>query len=299
MEFITILSLVLLAGFVGYVVWQVTAALGRPPLMPTAKFLPSLILAASALACATPANAARRERPEQMTTIWLIQPGEPSQEPRPVHRGEAMLEQRLLPSGLATLDSAFDGGEAKRPLPAGTQLFLVVYRSAAVYCAFQYKPPNTLLALWSPTTTGTQLCFVDSDRDGRFEKHFVASNATPSLPGIYGPLPKMLKPMAPLAYSVAEPGAFGGDLSVSIVYTGKGLINNVRRYAIFFGSKDRRARLTSDEVSHGKDFPLRVEVLGASISVLSGSGQDIVVRVDRPVPPQPFGVVRTVSTVYY
>jgi|GEM_PF-5209637 len=259
----------------------------------------SLTLAASALACATPANAARRERAEQMTTVWLIQPGEPSQESRSVHRGDAILEQRLLPSGLATLDGAFDGGEVKRPLTAGTQLFQILFRSAAVYCAFQYKPPNTLLALWSPTTTGTQLCFVDSERDGRFENYFVASNATPSLPGIYGPLPKMLKPMAPLAYSAAEPTAFGGDLTVSIVYTGKGLINNVRRYAVFFGSKERRARLTADDVSHGKDFPLKVEVMGASISILSGGGQDIVVRVDRPIPPQPFGVVRTVTTVYY
>jgi hypothetical protein len=262
-------------------------------------FISLLILVSALLACAMPAAAARRERAEQMTTIWLIQPGEPSQEPKPVHRGDPILEQRLLPSGLATLDSAFDGGEVKRPFPAGTQLFQVLYRSAAVYCAFEYKPPNTLLALWSPTTTGTQLCFVDSERDGRFENYFVASNATPSLPGIYGPLPKVLKPMAPLAYSVAEPTSFGGDLTVSIVYTGKGLINNVRRYAIFFGSKERRQRLTADEKSNGKDFPLKVEVMGASISILSGSGQDIVARVDRPIPPQPFGVVRTVTTVYH
>lgn len=263
-------------------------------------FLHALILVSALLACATPAAAAQRERAEQMTTVWLIQPGEPSQ-PRPVHRGDPILEQKLLPSGLATLDGAFDGGEVNRPFPAGTQLFQVLYRSAAVYCAFQYKPPNGLLALWSPTTTGTQLCFVDSERDGRFENYFVASNATPSLPGIYGPLPRSdkLKPLAPLAYSVAEPTAFGGDLTVSIVYTGKGLVNNVRRYAVFFGSKEKRARLTADKVSHGKDFPLKVEVMGASISILSGSGQDIVAQVDQPIPPQPFGVVRTVTTVYY
>jgi hypothetical protein len=260
-------------------------------------FIRPLSLVSALLACAAPASAARRVPMEQMTTIWLIQRGEPSQEPRPVHRGEAILEQKLLPAGLATLNQAFDGGEVKRPFSSGTQLFLVSYRSAAVYCAFQYKPPSTLLALWSPTTTGSQLCFVDSERDGRFEKHFVASNATPSLPGIYGPLPKGLKPMAPLSYSVAEPASFGGDLSVSIDYTGKGLVNNVRRYAIFFGSKDKRARLTADQVSHGKDFPLTVEVMGASISILSGSGQDIVARVDRPIPPQPFGVVRTVTTI--
>jgi hypothetical protein len=257
--------------------------------------IPALAL----LAAFAPAGAARRVPQEQMTTIWLIQPGEPSPEPRPVHRGEAILEQKLLPAGLATLSEPFDGGEVKRPLAAGTQLFLVSYRPAAVYCAFQYKPPNALLALWSPTTTGTQLCFVDAERDGRFENFFIASNATPSLPGIYGPLPKTLKPMAPLAYSAADTASFGGDLSVSIVYTGKGLVNNVRRYAIFFGSKDKRARLTADQVSHGKDFPLSVEVMGATISILSGSGQDIVARVDRPIPPQPFGVVRTVTTVYY
>jgi hypothetical protein len=264
-----------------------------------ANLLRSLVIAVTALACATPATAARRERAEQMTTVWLIQPGEPSQDSRPVHRGDPILEQRLLPSGLATLDAAFDGGEVKRPFAAGTQLFQVLYRSAAIYCAFQYKAPNGLLALWSPTTTGTQLCFVDSERDGRFESYFVASNATPSLPGIYGPLPKVLKQMTPLAYSVAEPASFGGDLTVSIVYTGKGLINNVRRYAVFFGSKERRQRLTADEKSNGKDFPLKVEAMGASISILSGSGQDIVARVDRPIPPQPFGVVRTVTTVYY
>jgi hypothetical protein len=248
---------------------------------------------------AAPAVAASGPPVEQMSTIWLVQPGEPSREPLTVHRGDAILEQKLLPAGLATLDAAFDGGEVKRPLPAASQLFMVAYQAAAVYCAFQYKPPNTLLALWAPTTTGTQLCFVDSDQDRRFESYFVASNATPSLPGIYGPLPRKMRPMPSLAYSVVDPAAFSGDLSISIVFNGKGLVNNVRGYVISFGSKDQRASLSGETISHGKDFPLTVEIMGASISVLSGSGQTIVTRVDRPMPPQPFGVVRTVTTIYY
>ena len=63
--------------------------------------------------------------------------------------------------------------------------------------------------------------------------------------------------------------------------------------------KDEKVQLEYTGNYNGKDFPLKVDVMGASISILSGSGQDIVARVDRPIPPQPFGVVRTVTTVYH
>lgn len=258
-----------------------------------------IALAGTLVATGLGATAAFGQSRDEMTTMWTVRAEPPGETPVTVNRGEPILEQKLLPAGLAVLDDPFDGGEIRRPLPAGSQLFEVQFKSAAVYCAFDYKPPSTVSRLLSRAAVGSQLCFVDATRDGRFESYFVAGNATPSLPGIYGPLPKKLRTMTPRAYHSEDPATFSGDLSVSIVYTGKGLVNNVRRYAVFFGSKEERQRLTADTVSHGKAFPLTVETMGALISVLSGSGQTIEAKVVRSMPAQPFAVVRTVTTIIY
>jgi hypothetical protein len=233
-----------------------------------------------------------------MTTIWMVQPAD-SAAPAEVEVGarDLILKQKLLPSGLARLTGSFQDDGGKRSLGPGTQLF-EVKSDVPIYCVAGLREPKGFEKFMKGDSR-VQLCLIDTDADGRFDAYFEPVSMVPGLPTITGKRPKSPRPMTPVAYEPAEPSALEKSYWVGIEYQGKPLIYDRRNFGISYGSDDSKGAVTDWIYTSGSTYPISKQLLGASFTVLGMSGDKLRVRIDQPMPPQPFGVIRTVSYRFY
>jgi hypothetical protein len=153
------------------------------------------------LAAASPAHA------EKLISLWRPVPNTPTGE-QTVKFGDTAFEQRLVPVTAARLteDAVTEGGSTR---PAGTFLFLVRQADGQeAYCTHKdFSSGNLARSLFIPIAD-RRPCYVDRDRDGRFEASFsvfdkYGSALTPS-----GDLDKASPLASPVAYSAADPLEF-------------------------------------------------------------------------------------------
>ena len=254
-----------------------------------------LCLGAGALILTSAGSAQSPDR--RMTTIWTI---EPADSPRPsveAAAGDILWKQRLLPTGLVRLSAPYQDAGGKRSFGAGTQLF-EVKSDVPVYCVAGMRDPKGF-EKWLKSGSTTQFCLVDLDSDLRFDGYFEPISMVPGLPTIAGKRPKNPKPMSPVSYELIDPSSMEKPFWVGIQYQGKPLLYDRRNFAISFGSDTGKGSLTSWVYTSGSDYPLSQELLGARFTVLGMSGDKLQVRIDEPIPAQPFGVAYSVTYRIY
>ncbi len=168
---------------------------------------------ATGLAFAAPASA------ERLYTPWSLEPTTTTLPDKAV-LGKPFLEQRLLPAKAASpvADVVLPGLPA---IKAGTPLFLVYNAAGHVgYCpAKDFSGKNQLRSLFIPALD-RRPCFVDRDRDGRFDATFAVfdkygSAATPS-----GDLDSASALPAPIAYRRVDPHLFPTKIAMRFALDG-------------------------------------------------------------------------------
>lgn len=241
----------------------------------------ALALGLSCLLAPAPASAQSR----RLSTFWIIEPA-----PHPVgvrHLGgkEEVLRQRLLPSGLAELARVWSDPEIGE-LPAGMQLIAASSDLGAVYCEGDIREGDS----------DGLLCFLDSDRDGRFESRFRTVSSTPALVMLSGKTPKAPRPLAePLEYRVVDPKTSRIPAFVAIERRNYFNIYIRESFMIVFGTGDEKKRITAPIQFKSADMPKELTVLGARFTALSEADGKMAIEVHNGMPAQPFAVIKTVT----
>lgn len=257
-----------------------------------------LALAAAALGLA-PAPAAAQPDERAFHSVWLIAPGEEPAGRRRVEDGGYVFRQRLLPPSLVRLDSdARDPGSGRVVAAAGTQLYGLVTRGPPIYCVVGRRDPSVAGQLLLGGMAGnTQICMADMDRDGRFDVRFNVRNQIRGVPNIAGRRPRDPDAVAGGAYSELPPASIATLYFVGVRYEGMLRFTSTPTpiFRIWFGTDESREDLTEIvRPLRGSNPPL-VTPLGAQFTVTEMRGSSIEVEISRPIPPQPFAVLRTVT----
>lgn len=249
--------------------------------MRISQLLAAVALGASGLVPAGPAAAQSR----RLISFWVIEPAPHPVGVRHLAGKDEVLRQRLLPSGLAELARVWSDAEAEVELPAGTQLIEASSDSGAVYCEGDMREAGSGL-----------LCFLDSDRDGRFESRFKASSSTPALVMITGKMPKAPKPLAePLEYRAVSPSTSRIPAFVAIERRNYFNIYSSETFMIVFGTGDEKKRITDPVHFKTADMPRELTILGARFTALSETDGKMAIEVHSGMPAQPFAVMSTTT----
>jgi hypothetical protein len=245
----------------------------------------SRILAAAALAaaCLVPAEPAAGQS-RRLLSFWIVQPAPHPVGIRHLAGKDEVLRQRLVPSGLAELARVWSDPEVGE-LPAGMQLIKASSDAGEVYCEGDAREAGPRL-----------LCFLDSDKDGRFDSRFNTMSSTPALVMLLGKVPKAPKPLAaPLEYRVVDPATSRIPAFVAIERRNYFNIYSSETFMIVFGTGDEKKRITDPVHFKSADMPKELTILGARFTALSETDGKMAVEVHSGMPAQPFAVMSTVT----
>lgn len=224
-----------------------------------------------------------------MSTVWMIQPSAETPPEQVIGYDGWVLKQALLPEGLFRLD-----GDAKVPgrpplFPKNAQLIEVRTDGAIVACDAIARRQKLLGA--------NQYCLIDYDRDGSFDGMFAVQNISKGggMPTVQGRYPTKAKPIEPVAYSRLNPTEIATQYFVGIRNAGKAAIYDRQNFQICYGSEAATNCLTDWSYTSASVFPATMELLGAKFTVLSRDEGQVKLRVDRTMPPQPFGIISTTT----
>jgi hypothetical protein len=225
-----------------------------------------------------------------MTTLWMVgEPLVPAGE-RQVSRLDYVFKHRLLPTGLAALSDGSAAASAAGLAP-DAQLIEVQTPGAIVFC----DP-----VIRSKKLVGqAQPCFVDGDGDGRFEGSFFTTSVTKGILTIQGKRPGTPKAIAPLAYRRLDPSAFRERMFLGLQYRGNANIVGNHVFDVKYGNEEHSGSLTTRVLHKKRNIPGSTEVLGGRFTILAASENGITVRIDQPLPPEPFGVLQTTTYRVY
>lgn len=250
--------------------------------MRIAQLVVAVTLGTSWLIAAGPAAAQSR----RLLTLWTIEPAPHPVGIRHLAGKDEVLRQRLLPTGLAELERTWSDSEAGAELAAGTQLIEATSDAGAVYCEGDIRGFGS----------DGLLCFLDSDRDGRFESRFKAVSSTPALAMITGKMPKAPQPLAtPLEYRVVDPRTSRIPAFVAIERRNYFNIYGRENFMIAFGTGDEKKRISDPVHFKASDMPKEMTILGARFTALSETDGKMAIEIHSGMPAQPFGVVSVVS----
>jgi hypothetical protein len=246
------------------------------------------VLCGLAVGSAQAAPAAEDER--RYETVWNIQPDPAQLGERRVAIGEPVLEQRLLPIGLAIAEEDIQSASGDVLAEKGTQLFQLDVNRGKAYCVATVPRPSAFRSLMLGGGN-LQRCFVDGDGDGRFDGQFNGGNPMRGVPFIEGKLPKTPKP-ASGRYSTLPPEQFALQYTVRIALTEAKVTASGKTafsYRIDFGDAQTRQKLT-DSIGGALGA---TDILDARWDAQAVDGKGARLAVTQVMPAQPFQVELT------
>ncbi|MGZ8997576.1 MAG: hypothetical protein ACXW2T_01845 [Allosphingosinicella sp.] len=223
-----------------------------------------------------------------MMTVWNVEAAEARPDPFQVGPNDYVIRQRLLPMGLAELTGAAPGLGA---MTAGKQLIELQGGGAAIFCDPVIRAKKLL--------GHAQLCLIDADRDGRFDSYFETSSVTKGIVTIQGSRPKRPTALEPVAYRRIDPRQFDQQLFLGVQYRGNANIFGNFVFEIRYGSEGQMGSLTRRILHKKANLPGSTDVLSGRFSILESGSGGIKVRIDTPLPPQPFGIFQTTTYRIY
>lgn len=221
---------------------------------------------------------------------WTIGAGPAETGERTARVGEVLWKQPLRSDGFVTLTTPAMTVKGKQLLPAGAEMVAMGAGDRVVFCEAAPRKASGGEMFLIGSIGETASCLADADKDGRFDGYFTKKVQYVGFPVIRGGLPDTAKALQPLTFEVRPAGETVGGYWVGVRYVAGG---KAPRFQIVFGGRDDEAGL-SGSAGNAAPLPRTVEVLGAQFTVLSVDGGVMRYRIDRPMPEQPFSVVRSV-----
>ena len=234
----------------------------------------------------------------QFRTDWQIQgteSGDTSEASVALRSGDLFMKRRLLPPSAARLDAPLMSPKGEELLPAGAELFGTKSDKVDIYCSTAQKGAGIATQLLLGRTGQKQICLIDSDRDRDFDSFFKVAGEIKGLPSLYARTPKTLDRLDGLKYLSIDPATMEQKYFVAVEYQGKPLLYDRRNFTVTFGSDEKTESLTSWIYTKGSNYPQSLTYLGGKFTVLSENQGTLNVRIDRQIPSQPFGVIKSVS----
>ncbi len=241
----------------------------------------------------------KRERYEM---IWLVADpldggGETGRTVQ-IKSGDMFMRHRLLPPKAARLNADMIDAQGKVVIAKGTEMFSLGAGGLIVFCEAGPKDPSALKSLLVAGGYAHD-CGIDRDGDGAFESHFKARGVVKGLPSLSGKIPKQPASVTRSGYELIAPTALATTYFVGIEYEGKPLLYNRRNFRISFGNGNKQQSLSDWSYVSGASYPQSLGLLGGRFTILSEANGALTVRIDRDLPPQPFGIVQTVKYSFY
>ena len=243
---------------------------------------------------------------ESVSLVWIIEPSsDETASEITVSDGEYIVKQRLLPIGLATLDSDLNVTTGSTFfLRNRAQIIQVPTQNSKLYCATESLIISTE-SLISPTDLTLQpnkspfiLCLHDSDSNGRLDQAF-SMPVSKSGVVMQGNLPKKYQSID-VGYSEVPITQFRGDYWVGIRYEQYFNIYGNRMLMTDFGGRGEKESLTAFDTFKSKGtYPRETGVLGGKFTILEANPKSIRVRIDKSLPLQSFSVVTNTTVRFY
>lgn len=250
-------------------------------------------MSVTSLAVGALSSAAAAENPDRRyQTIWVIQADDGQLGTRDIAVGSHVIEQRLLPFGLAETVEDIRSESGDVLVEKGRQLFQLHVAAGKTFCVVEVPRPSFYRSFMLGGGN-LQLCLIDSDDNGVFDGHFNGGNPMRGVPFIDGKQPRNPK-QATGRYSLLPPDQFAQryTVRVSLVSAKVSTKGEARTsYRIDFGDDVTRQKLTNF-ISGGIG---RTEILDAQWNALEIGDDVLKVDVTHVMPSQPFQAVRTIT----
>lgn len=264
--------------------------------MEISKSVITLLFSFVPICCTQAANA----KSENAFSLWIVESPEITSEPIILKKGEFLQRARLLPLGLIelTVDTRV-GPKEDDVIHAGEQLFELaggtIYRparsSAGVFC--QMKTFGVVSSgMLGKSVIQSRYCLVDRERNGTIDDVAVAGYCPYDLPLVSIRVPSGPPNLTGSTYRRLPVKDFRDGPTVGIAFSGIAPLDGDPRFIQAFGSGNA-IPLFGKKHSRAGDNPGQRTSFGGAFTVLHVEGQTVTIRNDRPIPVQPFGIIRT------
>ena len=238
-------------------------------------------------ACAAPATA----KPVIMLNLWRAATPE-LQRIGSVAKGQAVIRQRLLPTGLVAADSDVIGETGSVLFAAGSEFFELASEGLRGWCSaspmgvrgvpeVQRNPPR-------------HRCLADDGDDLTADAYFEIAGTTWALPTIFARLPKKRVAIRPVPLRKVEPERGRDQYWLEIVFGGVRPITGRPMFMASVGSPGYEQLFVKDADWHGPDKP--VALVGTSLMLASANARAAEIIATKPIPEkQMFSAMQTLQ----
>ncbi|WP_158013877.1 hypothetical protein [Sphingomonas sanxanigenens] len=259
-----------------------------------------MFCAALCVICSQCLTQAAHAKSETAVSTWIVEPPQITSEPITLTKGDFLQRARLLPIGLIELTAdAHVGPNVDDVIRAGEQLFELaggtMYRpsrsSAGVFCQVRTFDTESK-GLIGKTIVSYRHCLVDRERDGQIDDAVLAFSCPYDIPIVGVKVPSGPPTLAGPTYRRLSIKEFRDGPMVGIAFGGIALLDGDPRFIRAFGSGNP-IPLFGEKHSRSGDDPGQRTSFGAAFTILRVEEQTVTIRNDRPIPVQPFGIIRT------
>ncbi len=274
------------------------------PICPTRWLFGAISAVLAAVFCAAfgASSVRAKEKAETFFLLWVVEPATIDREKFTVRKGDFVQKTRLLPVGLAEADEDIRlpnggqliSGKGDQLLQlAGGGVYGIKPTSATVYCQAKAEV-RTSKGLIGSSKYESRFCLIDFERDGSFDGAFPVIGCPYEIPllGLKAPKQGALQHLDGSRYRTVPVAGTRNAPSVGIVYSGIAPLDGDPRFFTAFGSGTPIPLFGEKHTKAGDVSGQRVSFGGAAFTILNKSEKSIEVRNDRPIPSQPFVIVR-------
>jgi len=216
--------------------------------------------------------------------VWLVQAASDQGSEITANEGEWVTRTALLPGGLAELqEPAVSAADGSLVYPGDEKLVLRSIDDEPGLCTITHRKIDKA-KIGAPGSSSNDVCFLDTDGDGRFETSLRIKNLSGT--SIFGAsLPYRHRvALRPAAYRRLEASAMDPPLFVGVKFSGV-YIDGKPHFTVYYGAEGHEAAV-------GKSMRLardgKIDILGATYSILARDKHMIRVRVEKAIPAQRF-----------
>jgi hypothetical protein len=239
----------------------------------------------------------------QAHSTWMIQEQNEDTAPRKTAIGNVVLDQKLIPFGLAKIENDLDfkiNWRGKIRLQKEDQFFKLYHpdNTVNVYCFFG----NTENGKIRKKARNYNICLRDTTNDGTFDQISVAYLNTTAIP-IISEL-REFKSLEPIKFSIIPNEEFFGNFHIRIKYSHISISSGDAVFTIWAGRISEEGKEIFIGLSDTFEMPSHnpheiIDILGAKIEFLSYLDQKTIeLKVLNGMPKQPFSIKTTTTTTY-
>ncbi|NKJ03020.1 hypothetical protein [Novosphingobium sp. SG707] len=231
--------------------------------------------------------------------IWAVNPIEQSMEEKTVEPGDVIARAKLVPPTLLALEGDAVGENGKTIIPHGSQM-IALRADVLAACTFTFRPVDPLQGfLFGNGQRFT--CFVDQNRDGKFDSIFYVVSNKIGVPSSFGTIPRTLKPIVPVAYRRSNPSDGADFPTLLFKYSHQDKITGHSYFGICIENPSTHKQTFFDGYSgvRSDKLPKKIGTMGVEAIATKKNGDKIELVVKSGFSSAEFAAEESVSLTFY